>query len=273
MRADLHMHSYYSDGAHSPEQLMDMAKGLGIELLSITDHDVAINEAENAAAAKARGLNYIPGVEFTCYDGEQIHILGYNYNRTPAFNRKIDELTQGRETRNRKMLQNLEGLGIKLNEEQIDRNARGMYGTVHIVRQIVRQGYCDDYLWAMKKYFTEEGLAYAPDSRMSPDEAVRLIKSAGGIAVWAHPGYTKRMTEEQKETLLRRLITCGLDGIESHYFCHTERERELYSGWAKKYGLISTVGSDFHGEERREKMGVPEHHLSPAEVDFLCKKN
>ena len=79
MRADLHMHSYYSDGALSPEQLMDEAKRLGIELISITDHDVAINEEENFASAKARGLTYLPGVEFTCYEIICFHYI-YFFN-------------------------------------------------------------------------------------------------------------------------------------------------------------------------------------------------
>ena len=272
MRADLHIHSHFSDGAFSPRELFGMAKQKGIEMMSITDHDIALCEEENYAAAEALGMLYIPGIEFTCYDGEQIHILGYSYKRTPAFCAVMEQMTEHRKVRNGKILKKLEALGIYLNESEIDRNHIGLYGTVQIVRQIVRQGYETDYLYAMKKYFTEGALAYVGENRMAPKDAVSIIKAAGGVAVWAHPGYTKLMSDRKKESLIRHLKDFGLDGIESHYFRHTEKETELYCSWAKKYHLISTVGSDFHGEERREILGVPAHDLTAAEVDFLCKK-
>lgn len=271
MRADFHIHSVYSDGEKTPDELMILAKSAGVSLLSITDHDISPDPEEFFAFAKSTGLFFLPGIEFTTFDKEQIHILGYGCRRTEEYLATLSAVLRGREERNRIILKNLAAAGCPLLFEEIDRNASGFFGTAQIIRQMVRRGYVKDYADGMARYFYTGAPGYVKEKRLSPKEAVRVIRQAGGVPVLAHPGKMKKLSFPEQEKLIAKLKDEGLFGIESHYSSHTESETDAYLRLAKKYDLFSSVGSDFHGHERPEHVGTPIHSLTEEEIQKLCE--
>ncbi len=272
-RADLHLHTVFSDGEKTPEQLLAALKKEGIQIFSLTDHDVSPDHSEFAALAKREGLTYIPGVEFTTYDREQIHILGYGYKRTDAFLQRLSAIREQRERRNLTILNNLGKVGVHISPEEVDHNASGFFGTLQIIRAMVKKGYVPDYPAGMRDYFYTGGPGYVSQERISPHEAVRLIKSAGGVPVLAHPGKMDTLSLPEQKEMIATLKEEGLMGIECYYSSHTESETARYLKWAKELNLLQTVGSDFHGVERPEHVGHPVHFLSAAETELLCGKN
>ncbi len=273
IRADLHLHTVYSDGEKTPLELLQMLKAEGVQFFSFTDHDVSPDHSELSALAREQGMTYIPGVEFTTYDREQIHILGYGYQRTPAFLQRLAIIREQRERRNLKILSNLKKVGVEISPEEIDHNASGFYGTLQIIRAMVKKGYVPDYPAGMRDYFATDGPGYVGSERISPHEAVRLITQSGGVAVLAHPGKMKTFSLPEQREMIATLKEEGLGGIECYYSSHTESETARYLEWAKEFQLLPTVGSDFHGVERPEHVGRPIHFLTQAETERLCGKN
>lgn len=257
MRGDLHIHSVYSDGTDTPEQIARTAKAVGLSFLSVTDHDTARGRERKRAAAEAEGLIYIDGIEFSAYRGDHVHILGYGYDPlSPAFARATELLTARREERNREMLRLLRvKCGIEIAEEEIART-EGSYGSMHICRRLVERGYARSVSDAFDRYVGLGAPAFVSEGRPDPAAAVRTVRESGGVAVLAHPGKMKG-GEEAAEKMIRDLADAGLNGIEARYSSHTEGQTRYFCGLAKRLGLIATCGSDYHGAGRREAIGVP----------------
>ena len=247
MPSDLHTHTTFSDGKLTPEELIAAAKQLGLKYLAITDHDTVdgIGYMYENGLYPARGINIIPGIEFSARHPEhEIHILGYNldiYHSELA--EKLNEVTEGRWTRFSRMIEKLRQLGYNITEADVLSLAGGSrsISRSHIARVMVKKGMFPAVRDVFNTLLDTGKPAYEPHYRLEPTEIVSIIKAAGGTAVLAHPKLIK------DDNLAEELIRLGMDGIEVFYPQHNAEDTAKYLSWAEKYNLIVTGGSDFHG--------------------------
>ncbi len=250
--ADLHLHTDCSDGVLTPEELVERASMIkGVSAISITDHDT-FDGIDRAISFPRRSVEIVPGIELsTDVDGKELHILGFyvDYKTSPLV-AKISEFKNARIERAKKIVSNLNGMNVNINYEDVLKIAGyGAIGRPHIARAIVNAGVVENSWEAFDRYLGDDSPAYEPKLKISPVEAVRLIKSSGGIAIWAHPK-TLSVTD-----LINELVNAGLDGLESYHPKHTEEDSSFLLNVVKQYGLISTGGSDFHDDERGKDIG------------------
>lgn len=249
---DLHVHTTASDGTMSPKQLVAYAKQKGITALSITDHDTISGVEEAMDAGRLLGVEIIPGIEISVdYKGE-MHILGYYVKETPKFNKKLEEFKDKRDARNLKIIEKLRELGMVISWEEVSHAARGeTIGRPHIAMVLVNKGYTDSIKSAFEEYIGKGKKAYVERDKVEPKEGIELILETGGIPVLAHPKYLN-LGENELNHLLEELKDYGLLGIEAYYSMNTKDETGLYLRLAIEYGLITTGGTDFHGENKPE---------------------
>jgi len=243
--ADLHSHTTHSDGALSVEALIKLAYRKGVGCLSITDHDNMDSYAEGVAFAETLGMELIPGIELsTVHQGKDIHILGYFCDSTNlAMNLELSEQSRTRHNRVKSIIKKLNGLGIDLTYEKVLTYCKGpVIGRPHIAMAMVDEEYVSTFAEAFHKYLAENALAYVEKKGISPQQAIRLIENAGGIAVMAHPMKTNA------DALIEPLVESGLKGIE--IFCPGQKGSagRKYRDLAQKFNLVGTGGSDFHSE-------------------------
>lgn len=248
---DLHIHTTESDGTDTPEEVVSRAVSLGLGAVAITDHDTVkgISRAVRAAAGR---LMVVPGVEISTQDGDrEVHILGYfikSNNR--ALLEKLYEMHLRRRERMRKIVRRLRETGVPIEQERVAAMAgSGVVGRPHIARVLVEMGVVATVEDAFRRFLGRGCPAYVPRARFPTAGAVRLIREAGGVAVLAHPGLT------HGEEIIDKLSASGLGGIEVEYPEHTAEQREFFHGLARRYGLIATGGSDYHGTNDRFPLG------------------
>jgi predicted metal-dependent phosphoesterase TrpH len=251
-RIDLHTHSSYSDGSLSPRQLVQLAKKRGLRAIALTDHDTVAGVEEALEAGKELGVEAVPGVEISAqYPPGTMHILGY-YIR--ASHRELQgalkKLQQARAARNPKIIERLQGLGLKITTTEVLDLSGGQVGRPHIARALVNRGYVSSIDEAFSRYLKKGAIAYVEKFRFPPEEAIAIIRRAGGIAVLAHPFTLGMAKPDELSQLVRGLGEMGLEGIEVFYPGHTEEMAVIYEDVAKRLGLVCTGGSDFHGNFR-----------------------
>lgn len=217
-----------------------------MKVIAITDHDtVAGIPAALERAKKYPSLTLIPGVEInTDVPGDEVHILGYYMDcNNPELESSLSRMRSSRQGRARKMIDLLSGLGMTIEWERVQKIAgKGSIGRPHVAQAMLEKGYVLSLKEAFEKYIGRQGPAYVERDKMLPEEAVRLIKKAGGLAVLAHPGTLKKVEE-----MLSRLLLVGLVGLEAHYGNYSKENIRKLQSLAKKFGLLATGGSDFHG--------------------------
>lgn len=250
MLADLHTHSIYSDGLHSPDEICRLAKSRGLFLLSITDHDTLAGEEVKRAAAKRHGLAYVTGWEISAYLGEQkMHTLGYGCERGDAYLAFMEERKKGAKLRAADSVEKLQALGIPVTMEEVYMQLSSPdlpIHTMHVARAVA--GHLG--ISASDVYMHYLGYGKPANSmlgRPTPKEAIDCIHACGGIASVAHPGRIF-MDFEEKEQTIRKMKEWGVDGIEAVYTSHTKEETEYFLGLAKELDLLVTGGSDTHYE-------------------------
>jgi len=254
LKVDLHIHSVYSDGALSPEDIVDNALEVGLSAISISDHDniLAFKHATAQAQKKSEEtgsppLEIIPGIEVnTMYQGEEIHVLGYFYD---AKNKGLlDMITYQQHVRVEqitKIVKNLNQIArINITMEDITNLVRegGSIGRPHIAKAILNVGGVSNMIEAYKKYINDNAPTYVQRNTVPPHEAVETIYEAGGIPIIAHPHNLKK-----PEELIKELMNYGLRGLEVYHRRHSPAIIEYFSSIAEKYHLIMTGGSDCHG--------------------------
>ncbi len=244
MRVDLHLHTTASDGQLSPTGLVRLAIEHGLAVIAITDHDTT-NGIEEAQQTAQRSLIVIPGIELSADDdGVDVHMLGYFIDfHTPAFQERLARFRDDRLHRGRRIVEKLGVLGLPLEWERVVTIAdEGAVGRPHVARAMIEAGYVETVKEAFDRYLYTGGPAYVARERLSPEGAIELIHSVGGVAVLAHPG----LVAHYETLVVERLVPAGLDGIEVVHPDNPpaveQRAREL----AQLYGLIMTGGSDFH---------------------------
>jgi predicted metal-dependent phosphoesterase TrpH len=255
MRIDLHMHSTFSDGNHTPTELVQMAVEKRLAAISLTDHDSVDGLPEAMQAGSENGLEVIAGVELSCeFRGRDLHVLGYGVDpHDQPFRDALDKFCQTRHTRGIRIIEKLNALGVNIDPAEVLAKAgEGALGRPHIAAVLVEKGVVSRTGEAFDKYIAEGGPAYVPKYKMSPREAVDQIRAAGGLAFIAHPGIFL-----ENESELYDLIAEGFDGVEVYHPTHTQSRAEELKRIAEQKGLLVSGGSDFHGFEGRDAfMGV-----------------
>lgn len=271
MRADLHLHSIYSDGKNTPDVICKLAKARGLSLLSITDHDTLMGLEAKRAAAKKYGLHYLSGWEISAYEGEEkIHILGYGCQINEAYERFTEKRKEASFARVEESVKKCNAVGIPVTVEEVlsmrlQKDAPAH--TMHIARALQKYvGGTDGEVY--EKYLSRGKVANSNIGRPSPKEAIEVIHALGGMAVLAHPG---RIHSLDKKQLIISLKALGLDGIEAVYTTHTDRETAYFQTLAKEYGLIVTGGSDTHVEDGTREVGSPTFYLTDEKLLALVQ--
>jgi 3',5'-nucleoside bisphosphate phosphatase len=249
MRADLHSHSTASDGTQEPADVMRRAAAAGLDAIALTDHDTVAGTFE-AASALPTGLTLVPGAELSCrLEGHSVHLLAYLFD--PANERLAGEMAEIRESRlfrARAMVDKLVALGAPVSWEQVSEIAAGgVVGRPHIARALVEAGVVPTFADAFSPdWIGPGGRAHVPRYALDPARAVRLVRSAGGVSVLAHPRGSERGWRTPDE-VIEELAGAGLTGIEVYHPQHDEREREALARLADRLGLVASGGSDDHG--------------------------
>jgi hypothetical protein len=258
MFIDLHIHSTYSDGTATPKEIIILAQKSNITVLAITDHDTTEGCPEAIWAGKQRGVEVITGIEISCIHGDfSLHMLAYGFDlNNTFFQEKIDLLQRGRLERNRKILARLNDMGISISEQELaDYSTCGQTGRPHIARVLVEKKIVSSMNQAFKSYIGKGKPAYADRFCFSGAETIRFIHEAGGIAVLAHPGQIDPAMRIQAK-LICELAELGLDGVEVYYPSHSKKTQKKLYNEAKKYDLLLTGGSDYHGSNRHRNNGL-----------------
>ncbi len=246
MFVDLHTHTTASDGANSARALVRLAHVKGLQALAISDHDTTDALDEAIAAGHELGVEVVPAVEMSTDVGDgEVHILGYFIRyHDEQFQSLLHTLRQARLGRARKMVDKLAALGMQLDWQSVKSFAGdGSVGRPHVAKAMVEAGYVPDIKSAFNRYIGRNGPAYVERYKLTPAEAVQSIRAVDGLAVIAHP-----LDGAGSIPMIAPLAAAGLGGMECYYTGYTSDQIALLETIAHKYGLVTSGGSDFHGE-------------------------
>ncbi|HXE53693.1 MAG TPA: PHP domain-containing protein [Tepidisphaeraceae bacterium] len=253
---DLHCHSTASDGTFTPSDVVDLAVRNGLSALALTDHDTIGGVAEAAAAARNAGIDFLPGIEISCDVPKPatMHLLGYGVDpASPVLLDLTRRLIEGRNDRNPRIIRKLNELGVAITMQELEAEANGgVIGRPHIAAILRRKGYVSSIKQAFDKYLAPGGAAYFDKERVSPEQAITLVKQSGGLPVLAHPSQLRTENDAQLERTVKDLVDLGLVGLEVIHSDHDAAQVEKYSKLADRYGLLKTGGSDFHGTNKKD---------------------
>lgn len=256
MKIDLHLHTTASDGSMTPSQVVEWAKRTGLDFIAITDHDSVSGVDEAIKRGEELGVKVLVGIEISSFSNCEIHILGYNFDyKNPAFVEELAKIQDMRKARNGAILKRLKELGVPIS---LTAEMDGV-GRLNMAKEMVERGYVKDINEAFEKYLGPKGKAYQEVRRTTPMDAVKLIKKYGGIASLAHP--KKYLLDKKLDLLVGGLKAHGLDGIEVEYPRYTDYDKSEFTKIARKYGLVTTGGSDFHGDEDKNFQVTPDKNL------------
>lgn len=248
-RIDLHLHTTHSDGSLRPSDVLTLAKQANVSALAITDHDITTGIPEAMATGETLGIEVIPGVEISSFDGKsELHILGYCVRwQDVEFNRRLATLRESRHRRNPLIIERLREAGLDVTYEEV----RALAGTEsvgrpHIAQLLMQKKYVSSAKEAFDRYLAEGRPAYVARELPTPAEAISWIREAKGVAVLAHPTWVKESGEGLR-TCVTTLKEDGLGGIEVHYSTHSKSQTAGYLDLAHRLDLLITGGSDFHG--------------------------
>ena len=271
--ADLHLHTNFSDGTFSPEELAGHGQRLGFAAMALTDHDSVEGCARMAAACGAAGIEFIVGTELTAEHNEtEVHLLGYLMDtQNKRLLVEIARFQSVRQNRIREMVARLNQLNVPLEAETVFALANCKSpGRPHLARALVKAGLCKSSDEAFERFLKKNRPAWVPKAKMSALEGVELIHQAGGLAVMAHPGLNR--TDE----IIPALVDAGLDGIECFHTKHSTKTAERYLEIADKYNLLVTGGSDCHGFSKGKPLigtvKLPYEHVEKLKAKIAERK-
>lgn len=250
---DLHIHSNYSDGTCSPEELIACAREAGLAAVALTDHNTVLGLPRFLAAARNSGIEAVPGAEFsTDYKGTELHILGL-FIRPEHYDALIEMMEQAhrcKEESNRQLVEALAQAGYRLDYERLKASSpSGLINRAHIAGELTRLGYTADRQDAFSKLLSPKCGFYRPPERIDAFEMLRVLKSMGAVTVLAHPFLSLKEENDLRE-FLAQACEAGLDAMEVRYSKFDEDQTRLAEQLAAQYGLLSSGGSDFHGENK-----------------------
>jgi predicted metal-dependent phosphoesterase TrpH len=253
---DLHSHTTASDGTLAPRELVRLAARQGVRVLAVTDHDSTDGLPDAMAEATAHDIQIVPGLEINCdVPGAEIHVLGYYMDWQAAwFQDFLREQRAERIARVHRIVERLTELGMPLTAAEVFAICReGSPGRPHVAQAMVDRGYVKSVREAFDRWLHAGGPANVPRRRLTPVEAVAVIRRAGGVPVFAHPGLAGR------DEMIPELVEAGLAGIETYYPEHSAGQIEAYRDTCRRLGLVATGGSDYHGPHtgRAVTVGTP----------------
>lgn len=272
LNADLHCHSVISDGTLTPEQLAERAKANGVHLWALTDHDELGGQKRAREAASALNMDYLAGVEISVtWMGETIHIVGLGIDAEHiGIIEGLRCTRDGRGNRAKLMAAQLLKAGIPGAYEGALHFAgnHDLISRTHFARFLVEQGVCRNTEHVFKNYLIEGKPGYVPHQWATLDDAVSWIKSAGGVAVIAHPGRYSRLNAMQMDELYKHFKDIGGLAIEVITGSHSPDQYKTFAKIAQQYGFLASRGSDFHDpSESHIDLGNLPHlpdHLTPV---------
>ncbi|HLR68902.1 PHP domain-containing protein [Virgibacillus alimentarius] len=248
MKADLHVHSNYSDGSDSIKKVMQRARENGVTQISFVDHDTVDGLNEAFELGQKYGMEVVPGVEISAYDfrrNRKVHILGYHYRTdAPHIKKLCQPLLERRHAHSLWQVEQIQAAGYALNKDKIIETAKPSQTVYkqHIMKHLSSPPYPSTaYQQLYKGLFKGNGVASGDIEYVDAFEAVRVISADGGIAVVAHPG------QLDSYEIIPELIDVGLKGIERNHHDHTEEDHQKVELLAKRYNLMLTGGTDYHG--------------------------
>lgn len=258
-KIDLHSHSRASDGEYPAAEVAARARGAGLAVWALCDHDTVAGLPDAAAAASRLGLRLVPGIELSAFlEKKEVHVLGHFVDPDhPALKEFEDELAVHRRWRMGEIVKRLATLNVNVKEEDIERFSGGKtIGRPHVARAILERGYVATVREAFDRFLGEGMPAYVPRLRLEVADAVALLRGAGGTATIAHPAVSRLDRRE-----LERARAAGVVGLEVHHVDHDPGTRERLLRIAEELGMVPTAGSDFHGETIS-----PDRHLGDVSM-------
>lgn len=274
MYADLHLHSHYSDGTFTPEEIVSRGQKQGLGALSLTDHDTVEGCEMMASECAKVGIEFVVGTELTSeHKDNELHILAYFVDpKNELLLREIAKFQIVRQDRIREMVAKINALGVPLKAEDVFALANCKSpGRPHVARTLVRHGQCRTLDEAFERFLKKGRPAWVPKSKMSALEAIELIHQAGGLAVLAHPGLNRN------DQSIPDLVAAGLDGIECFHTKHPPATSQHYLGLANKYTLLVTGGSDCHGMSKGKPLigtvRLAREHFDKLKAAAAAKKS
>lgn len=276
MRIDLHTHSTASDGTDTPEELIRNAAAAGLDVVALTDHDTVSGHAKATKALREgleRPLTLVTGAELSCrFNGISLHMLAYLFDpEEPELFRERELVRDDRVPRAKAIVEKLREQGVPVSWDQVARIAGdGAVGRPHIATALMEKG----LVGSIGEAFTPEwigpgGRAYTEKHELDPFEAIRLVKNAGGVTVFAHPAAVKRGVTVSDD-IIGELAAAGLDGIEVDHMDHDGPARARMRAIAAELGLLPTGSSDYHGS--RKTCGLGEHTTDPEVYEEIVRR-
>ena len=247
---DLHIHTTASDGSLTPAVVVGLALERGLKAIAITDHDTIAGCPEAQAAGPRLGVEVVRGVEISAdWPRGTLHILGYFFGSFPhSLDQGLKELQDNRAKRNLEMIVKLQNLGLMISGDDISRaSGGGQIGRPHFAKVLVEKKYVKSMEEAFDRYLGKGKPAYVEKDRLNPEEAIRMIVKSGGIPVLAHPTTLGEYDSGGMPALLAGLKENGLRGVEVYYYSHTEPDTNRLQSLARRFDLLVTGGTDFHG--------------------------
>ncbi|MBI3306955.1 MAG: PHP domain-containing protein [Candidatus Omnitrophica bacterium] len=258
-RVDFHMHTTHSDGSYTPEELIRYCKEKGLACVSVTDHDTMSSFEKCLQEAGRQGIELVPGVEISAqFDPGTLHILGFFLNQNDAaLKNAFEDVQKARRERNPQIVEKLQAFGLDLTLEEVIHEAYGVrempagkqLGRPHFAKTLIKKGIVKTHEEAFEKYLSKGKPGYVDKRRLSSKTAISLIRQAGGIASVAHPKQM-RLDPEKLEKEIARLVDEGLEAIEVYNSCQNAEDNKLFEKMARRFDLVMTGGSDFHGANK-----------------------
>ncbi len=272
MRADLHIHTTFSDGELTPDQAAQKAIDAGLDAFAVTDHDECRGFA---ALTKAQGITAIAGIELAAQMGAEVHVLGYNIDcRSEALVGHSEKAAVSRLNRAYEIVERLKGGGFEISMDEVLNACGGdVVGRPHIAAVLVNKGYAPSVAAAFERYLGSGAPYYVPQNKITVARAAELILAAGGLPVLAHPGL---LSGSVFARLLPKLKEMGFWGIEAYHPAHTDGQCIEFESLARSSGLYVTTGSDFHGSST-PRVGIGEEtrcsHYLERSLFILIKES
>jgi predicted metal-dependent phosphoesterase TrpH len=255
---DLHTHSSASDGSLSPRELVLKAHGIGLKAIALTDHDTTDGLPEALATGRETGIEVIPGCELSVSSAKgSMHILGLWLPEHPGrLETVLEGLRAKRHERNRLIVEKLRRGGINVTyQEVLDLAGPSAVGRPHIARLMVRKNIVSNLEQAFQQFLGAKGSAYVPKEKLTPEQAISLLKEEQATTILAHP-FTLNLTGTRLDLEIARLKELGLDGMEAIYSVHSQKQTSEYLNLCRKHDLLVSAGSDFHGKEVKPNIAL-----------------
>lgn len=249
---DLHVHSTRSDGTYTPTELVNYAVEKGLKAFALTDHDTVDGIEEALKAAEGKPIEVIPGIEYsTEYRKRDVHIVGLFIDyKAPVFLEYLERFQASRIERNHKLCRNLQGAGFDITYEALlEEFPNAVITRAHYAKYLLAHGYVKSMVEAFDRYLGDHTPYFVHREKITPEEVIDITRRAGGIPILAHPTLYK-LGREQLDILVSTLTDAGLMGLEAIYSTYSPSEESQMKALAKKYNLLISGGSDFHGSTK-----------------------